>query len=489
MTTSPDPFEDLERVLAAAFGPQLAAEAVAGLRAAGVDPAELTRSGMIPDLGSLSPAQVMALQAQASQLMAHARASAERGEAVNWQMGRDTALGLARASDPVVTAAEAERVHQALAVADLWLDVVTELMPAPGAREAWSRADWVDRTLPTWQVVCAPVARAVVDALTAALTGRIGEGGAGPAGGEGPGLPGGSALGTGVEGVMRTLAGTVFGLQLGHAVGRLAVESVSATEVGLPLDASSGTALVPAGVASFADGLDAGVDQVRMFLALREAAAARLYAHVPWLRSQVLGALEAYAREIRIDTAALEEAVSQVDLADPGAIQQALQSGVFAPQDTPAQRQALERLETLLALVEGWVETVTFQAGVAHLPDVGALTEMWRRRRLSGSAAEQVFARLVGLELRPRRVREAARLWQRLGQEAGAEERDALWRHPDVMPTPSELASPDDFLTLRRAQADLDADIDADLAQLLDGTLGYAEGMDRHGDEQDGHGR
>ena len=44
------------------------------------------------------------------------------------------------------------------------------------------------------------------------------------------------------------------------------------------------------------------------------------------------------------------------------------------------------------------------------------------------------------------------------------------------MPTASELATPKDFLTMRRMAQDIDAEIDADLASLLDGTLGYAEG-------------
>lgn len=494
-SSSTDPYEEIERMLQAAFGPQIASEVVAGMRASGIDPAQLAASGMMPDLTSLSPAQLMAMHAQVSQLMAQAAASAASGDSVNWQMGQDLAVRTARSGgDPTVTAAQAEQVRGALQVADLWLDAVTDLLPAPGPRQAWSRRDWVERTMPTWKTVCAPVTTAVVDALTQAMTHQLGSlgpgvfadggdgaaraevGAAGSAGGLGePGAAGGMGL----TGVMRALAGTAFGLQLGQAVGHLAAEAVSATGVGLPLDAEPGSALVPAGVASFADGLDVSADEVRMFLAVREAAAARLYARVPWLRSQVLGAVEAYAREIRIDMDAVEAAVAQVDPRDPDALRRAMESGVFQPQRTDAQNQALERLETLLALVEGWVETVTTQAAAAHLPGIVALSEMWRRRRLAGAGAEQVFARLIGLEFRPRRVREAARLWQRLGQEAGASERDALWQHPDVMPTAAELAHPDDFLTLRQAAADMDAAIDADLAQILDGTLGYADGVRR----------
>ena len=464
---APDPFDQIEQVLASLFGADVAADAVSALRASGVSPDDLVQAGALPDLSQVSPGQLMALQAQMQQMMA-----SSTGEAVNWTMGKDLAVQTAReAGDPVVTAAVAETTRGALSVADLWLDTATELMPAPGAREAWTRQQWVERTLSTWQAVCAPVAEAVTSALAEALERQTEQLAA-----VGEHDDAARKLGA-LGGVMRSMAGTAFGMQLGHGVGRLAAEAVSATDVGLPLTDKPGTALVPAGVADFAEGLEADEEQVRLFLAVREAATARLYAHVPWLRGQVLGALEAYAREIRIDTQAVEEAISQVDPSDPEALRRALEAGVFAPQETPAQKAALESLETLLALVEGWVEVVTARATAPHLPRAVALQEMLRRRRLAGGAAEQVFARLIGLRFRPRLVREAARLWQRLGAEVGDAERDAFWLHPDVMPTAAELASPDDFLTMRRAAADMESEIDADLASLLDGTLGYAEGV------------
>ncbi|WP_172119608.1 zinc-dependent metalloprotease [Actinomyces faecalis] len=466
-----DPFHEIEQMLSSLFGPQVAGDAVGALRASGVDPADLARMGGLPDLSQMSPGQMMALQAQMQQVLA----GSSSGQAVNWAMGKELALQTARVpGDPAITAAVAENSRQALSVADLWLDTVTDFMPAPGEREAWSRSEWVERTLPTWKEVCAPVARAATGALADALSHQVDQLRQDSDGDE---TAGNVARQIGaLSGVMRSMAGTAFGLQLGRAIGELAAEAVSATDVGLPLSRRPGTALVPAGVTAFAEGLESSEDEVRMFLAVREAATARLYAHVPWLRSQVLGALESYASEIRIDTAAVESAVAQVDPSDPEAIRQALESGMFAPQETQAQKDALERLETLLALVEGWVEVVTARATAPHLPHAVALQEMLRRRRLAGGAAEQVFARLIGLEFRPRRVREASRLWTLLGQEVGDSERDAFWQHPDVMPTAVELASPEDFLTMRRAAQDMDTQIDADLASLIDGTLGYADG-------------
>ena len=115
-------------------------------------------------------------------------------------------------------------------------------------------------------------------------------------------------------------------------------------------------------------------------------------------------------------------------------MEQLLTQGVFEPKATPEQTQALERLETLLALIEGWVQTVVNAALGDRIPGAAALGETLRRRRATGGPAEQTFATLVGLELRPRKLREAAALWERLTQAAGVDARDAVWQHPDLLP-------------------------------------------------------
>jgi putative hydrolase len=185
---------------------------------------------------------------------------------------------------------------------------------------------------------------------------------------------------------------------------------------------------------------------VRLFLALREAAHQRLFAHVPWLRQHLLGAVEAYASGITVDLNRLREAMPDIDVSDPSALRDALQGqALFRPEDTPAQKLALARLETALALVEGWVATVVAVAATDRLTHATALAEAIRRRRASGGPAERTFATLVGLELRPRMLREAADLWASLGTARGIAGRDALWDHPDLLPTADDLTDPDAF--------------------------------------------
>ena len=133
-------------------------------------------------------------------------------------------------------------------------------------------------------------------------------------------------------------------------------------------------------------------------------------------------------------------------LTDPSQMEQLLNQGIFEPKATPEQTAALERLETLLALIEGWVQIVVTAALGERIPGAGALSETLRRRRATGGPAEQTFATLVGLELRPRKLREAAVLWQRLTDAAGSDARDAVWQHPDLLPAAEDLDDPAGFI-------------------------------------------
>jgi putative hydrolase len=261
-------------------------------------------------------------------------------------------------------------------------------------------------------------------------------------------------------GVMNQVGGLMFGGQVGQALGELAKEVVSASDVGLPLGPDGIAALLPESVRELGAGLDIPLDEIRLFVALREAAHQRLFSHVPWLKAHLLAAVRSYAEGITVDTARFEELAAGLDPNDPEAMQRAIGEGLFQPSSSPTQDAALNRLETALALVEGWVDTVTAAAAANTLPSFAALQETMRRRRATGGPAERTFASLVGLELRPRRLREAATLWQTMTDQRGVDARDAVWSHPDLMPGSDDLDDPGGWVE-RGA-----ADVPFDLSQL-----------------------
>ncbi len=237
---------------------------------------------------------------------------------------------------------------------------------------------------------------------------------------------------------------------------------------GSPLVPDQGIAMLPANIEAFADGLEVDLVEVRLYLAVREAARVRLFADVAWLGPQLVAAVQAYARDISIDTEGIELALQTIDTSDPAAMQVALSSSLFTPEPSPAQRSALVLLETYLALVEGWVDVVADRATRQHLPHTAALGEAVRRRRASGGPAERVFSQLVGLELRPRRLRDAANLWAALESKGGGATRDAAWAHPDVAPTAADLDDPLGFVdrfTSKGTGDEMDAALDALLSE------------------------
>ena len=354
------------------------------------------------------------------------------GGPVNWDLARDLARKTATAgNDRFVGAAQQREVAEALRLAELWLDPVTVFAAGAARTAAWSRSDWIEQTLPAWQQLVDPVAARVVEAMGSALTQQV------------PSEM--SQLGGPLGEMLRAMGGAMFGAQVGQALGSLAGEVVGSTDVGIPLGPAGTAALLPANVAAFGEGLGVPPEEVRVYLALREAAYHRLFSHAPWLRPRVAGEIEAYARGTRIDTSRIEEAIARLDPTNPAALQEALGSNLFQPEETPEQRLALARLEGLLALIEGWVDEVVDAAAVPRLPAAAALRETVRRRRAAGGPAEQTFAALVGLELRPRRLREAAALWRALLEARGLEGRDAVWAHPDLMPSASDLDDPAGF--------------------------------------------
>ncbi|MGI5214616.1 zinc-dependent metalloprotease [Plantactinospora sp. CA-290183] len=358
---------------------------------------------------------------------------------VNWDLARQVAASqLAQAGDPAVNPYERNAVEEALRLADLWLEPTSAHPSGIRTSVAWNRNEWIFRTLDVWRKLCDPVAGRMVNAMGDLVP------------------PEARAQLGPMQSMLTTLGGALFGGQLGQALGSLAAEVLSAGDIGLPLGPAGTAALVPANIREYGNGLELPEEEVRLYVALREAAHQRLFQHVSWLRGHVLTTVEMYAAGITVNRDAIEEAMGRIDPMNPESMQALALEGIFTPEDTPAQKASLARLETALALVEGWVCHVVDTAAADRLPNANRLSEAFRRRRAAGGPAEQTFAALVGLELRPRRLREAAALWAALTEHRGITGRDALWGHPDLLPAEEDFADPETFARSQLDLGDLD---------------------------------
>ena len=371
---------------------------------------------------------------------------------------RDHAISVAHKNSTTLDPHTAESITQAANIANLWLSEVVDVAELGSTPLLATRVDWARKTMPVWEEITQPVAVAIPRAVGQLLASQAPE-----------------EMGTmfaGAKDAMEKVGTSLFGLQLAQVVGKLSEEVLSGGDIGIPLVHGSSeydvqAVLIPQNIRAFSQGLDTPVDEADIFLAVREIAHARLFRHARWLRLGIMGAIRDFATGITIDSDRIMRFAEDFDPTDTEALRDLVASGKLLPERTEDQTRALQRLETLLALIEGWVDFVTRKA-TTRLPKSNALGEAIRRRRASGGPAEHAFATLVGLELRPRSLREASALWEAITDAVGTSQRDALWEHPDRLPGQEDLKNPQEFLARLVNPAPQQDDMDKALQDLLD---------------------
>ena len=343
------------------------------------------------------------------------------------------------------------QIQQAFSIAETWLNEAVLFPQIPNIGNAvLARTDWIDATLSGWQSAVEPLAVGLSTAMSELLDhAQMGEDESNEhPDGETPAM----AIPVGmISMLLKSFIGSLIATQLGQAIGGLAGKVTGAHDVGLPLLDPVCPALVPQNIREWSTDLDIALDEVQIFHALREASVARLFSNNPWLVSYIRTAITDYGKGINIDMDAIQEQAQRAldesggfDPSNPESLKIALNSGIFTPQETPAQRAALTKLETVLALIDGWCEEVVSLAAGNRLPNLNALQETLRRRRATSAPAQQLFSSLLGLQVSPRLSREATAFWSQVRQLKDIAGRDQIWS--GILPTADDLLTPESFL-------------------------------------------
>lgn len=375
------------------------------------------------------------------------------GEALAAQTVRDSARKVvsAHGSKPIGNI-DTDATSKAFELADLWLNEAT-LFPVTSAGKAsfaYSRQDWVDNSLLGWQKTFEPVAAGLVQALSRLLEEASQEQ-------ESP-IPVSA-----IAGLLKTFIGNAIATQLGNSIGGLASSITGAHDVGLPVIDPVRPVLIPENIAAWGADLEVRSSEIFLFQALREGALARLFAHNPWLVSYLRSAIVEYGRGIHIDLEAIQRQAQdayesamnsgEFDPSKPHEFTINLNNGIFTPEETPQQREALKKLETALALIDGWVEEVIVCAAGNRLPSMAALVETQRRKRASANPIQQLFGTLLGLQVSPKLAREASSFFKTIREEQGVDARDKVWS--GILPTADDLATPLEFIKATEIPDDL----------------------------------
>ena len=369
---------------------------------------------------------------------------------------------LATQNDLPIGLEDVKKIQEAINIANTWIEDRTEF-PATvtNADIAWSRKDWVDQSIIGWQKLVEPLANGMVEALGKVLS-EIGP--------EAGFLP-----------VMRGFMGQLIATQLGQSLGALAIGLTGSQDAAVPLFEKSGAHLIPQNITAWGAGLEIPDQEILIYMALREVAAQRLFAHTPWLSDYIRDLIESYGRGITVDIESIqreaENAMSsgELDINNPESITMAINQGMFQPEQSATQTAALAKLEMTFALIEGWIDHVVHLSAQDRLPSLAALEESYRRSRIESAPTQQLFAMLLGLQVSPRLTRECAHFWNEIyamsksetngaetngaqtndAENRGVTIRDHRWEDSALLPTAEDISDPAKFLASTTVPDDL----------------------------------
>ena len=255
--------------------------------------------------------------------------------------------------------------------------------------------------------------------------------------------------------VMATMGPMLSAMKLGSAVGHLARTTMGTYELPIPRPSTSRLLLVPANIARFADDWGLALDEVRLWVCLRELTTHAVLAR-PHVAERLRSLLHDFMAASPQDATGMAGLLGGLDPTDPESIRnlfedpEALLEVAVSPERTRVSRD----LAAVTAPLAGYVEYVLEQAGNRLLGDRSVLAEAWRRNQVEGRASMSSTEAFLGLDVGSAQVDRGATFVKGVVDRSGPEGLGRLWESGATLPTPSEVDAPGLWLERLKLQED-----------------------------------
>ncbi len=350
---------------------------------------------------------------------------------IDWNVATSTATRWVRPG-PQVSMAEARKVvaelrQEAARVADPVHEVTGLPGDADGGKVAVvDRPGWIKANITGFQVVLDP------------LVDHLQEVGAAPAAGS----------------VLTAVGSRVTGVQAGLILAYLASRVLGQYELFLPPDPDAPAEDAPAGrLTLVAPNIvmverELGVDPTdfRRWVCLHEETHRTQFTSVPWLRPYVQREMTEFLMASDLDPASILSRLRAAADAAYGAVRGGDGGSLIEAMQNPKQREILDRLTSVMTLVEGHGDYVMDAVGPSVVPSVEQIRAKFNARRSSGNRMEQAFRRILGIDLKMRQYQQGAAFVQAVVDQAGMASFNRVWTSPETLPTKDEIADPQRWL-------------------------------------------
>lgn len=377
---------------------------------------------------------------------------------INWEIARQMAQWAATGGEVEHNPDPSARVRleELLRVAEMHVVEATGLAVSSGrllAVRAVTPREWALGTLQDWKPLLERLAETMATALPLdpGLGGPVAlEAGRDPV--TGLPAPGGQPGSTGGDfdpmaqlfgNLPQVLGPFLFGMQAGSMVGQLGYRAMGQYELPMPRPQGDELVLVPATIDAFSEAWSLPVDDVRLWVCLREAANKAVLGR-PHVQARINELIGEYVSAFEPDSQPLEQRLSAFDPTDMASLQEAFgdPETLLGELQNDAQRRIQIPLRALLAAVAGYVDETMDVVGRRLIASYGPLTEALRRRRLEESGGTRILGQLFGVTLDESDYERGRSFVRGVLERAGEEGLGRLWRSERELPTPPELDAP-----------------------------------------------
>jgi coenzyme F420 biosynthesis associated uncharacterized protein len=338
---------------------------------------------------------------------------------IDWVIAKRIATfvaGTGEAQEPTVDLAALAAESEARVVAYTGLEPTRPLPPPEGI----SRREWVDSNIDSMRLLLDPVLQ------------RAGEN-LGP-------LKPAAEIGMGI--VLSTEVGVVVGYLAQRVLGQYELVLLDeAVE-----DRPPRLLFVLPNLGQAVQTFGAEEQEFMTWVALHEVTHAVQFAGVPWLH-QHLGGL---VRELLKGAEVRLEAPRKLRIPSTEEVKRVLQAlrrgDLIAIVTTTPERETLDRVQAVMAVIEGHAEHVMDAVAPDLLPSLPKLRAALDRRRRSQSGLSRLVARVLGLELKLRQYEQGKYFCDQIVRAQGPQALRRLWSSPEVLPTLDEIRNPTAWL-------------------------------------------
>ena len=258
--------------------------------------------------------------------------------------------------------------------------------------------------------------------------------------------PGGSKA---PGGVMTAVGSRVTGIQAGLILAYLSSRVLGQYELFLPPETSPVDGEQPGRLTLVAPNIvmverELGVDShdFRRWVCLHEETHRLQLTAVPWLRDYVQSQMTEFLLASELDPAAILQRLRSAADAMAGAVRGGDGGSLIDAVATPAQREIMDRLTSVMTLVEGHGDYVMDAVGPQVVPSVEQIRERFNSRRGSSGRIEQTIRRILGIDLKMKQYAEGSRFVRAVVDEVGMAAFNKVWTSPETLPTREEFAHP-----------------------------------------------